>query len=206
MKWILFFLLFLSLNAYEVKILDVNNDIATIDKYVKKGVSGVVVCNYEDKEIICARAISFGKKVKLKIYDNLKNEAFTLPIIHPKKGDKIILAKDYNRILVISPNQLEYLKVKEKYKNNIIISSDIFGAFVDDIPTKKEFINFAKEMDIGRYIFVLDKIYEVDANSFYVIKRYEKNTKKYKEVFFTNYKKENIKKDLINYYKMLLKE
>ena len=206
MKWILFFLLFLSLNAYEVKILDVNNDIATIDKYVKKGVSGVVVCNYEDKEIICARAISFGKKVKLKIYDNLKNEAFTLPIIHPKKGDKIILAKDYNRILVISPNQLEYLKVKEKYKNNIIISSDIFGAFVDDIPTKKEFINFAKETNIGRYVFVLDKIYEVDANSFYVLKKYGKTNAKYKEVFFTNYKKEGIKENLLSYYKTLLKE
>ena len=206
MRWILSFLMFLSLNAYEVEILDVNNDVVTINKYVKKGVSGVVVCPYEDKKIICARAISFGKKAKLEVYDNLKNEAFALPTLYPKKGDKIIFAKDYNRILIIAPNQLEYLKVKENYKNNIIISPDIFAAFVDEIPIKEEFINFAKEMDIGRYIFVLDKIYEVDANSFYVIKRYEKNTKKYKEVFFTNYKKENIKKDLINYYKMLLKE
>ena len=90
MRWVLSFLIFLSLNAYEVNILSVNNDIAIIDKYVKKGVSGVVICPYEDKKIICARAISFGKKAKLAIYDNLKNEAFALPIVYPKK-DKLLL-------------------------------------------------------------------------------------------------------------------
>jgi len=206
MRWILSFLIFLSLNAYEVKILDVNNDFVIINKYVKKGVSGVVICPYEDKKIVCAKAISFGKKAKLKIYDNLKNEAFALPLVYPKKGDTIIFAKDYNRILIIAPNQVEYLKVKEKYKNSIIISPDIFAPFVDEIPTKKEFINFAKEMDIGRYIFVLDKIYEVDANSFYIIKKYGKSNAKYKEIFFTNYKKEDIKENLISYYKKLLKE
>lgn len=206
MRWILSFLIFLSLNAYEVKILDVNNDFVIINKYVKKGVSGVVICPYEDKKIVCAKAISFGKKAKLKIYDNLKNEAFALPLVYPKKGDTIIFAKDYNRILIIAPNQVEYLRVKEKYKNSIIISPDIFAPFVDEIPTKKEFINFAKEMDIGRYIFVLDKIYEVDANSFYIIKKYGKSNTKYKEIFFTNYKKEDIKENLISYYKKLLKE
>lgn len=206
MRWILSFLIFLSLNAYEVKILDVNNDFVIINKYVKKGVSGVVICPYEDKKIVCAKAISFGKKAKLEIYDNLKNEAFALPLVYPKKGDTIIFAKDYNRILIIAPNQVEYLKVKEKYKNSIIISPDIFASFVDEIPTKKEFINFAKEMDIGRYIFVLDKIYEVDANSFYIIKKYGKSNAKYKEIFFTNYKKEDIKENLISYYKKLLKE
>jgi len=206
MRWILSFLIFLSLNAYEVNILNVNNNIAIIDKYVKKGVSGVVICPYEDKKIICARAISFGKKAKLEIYDNLKNEAFALPVVYPKKGDKVIFAKDYNRVLIIAPNQVEYLKVKENYKNNLIISPDIFAPFVDEIPTKEEFINFAKEMDIGRYIFVLDKIYEVDANSFYVIKKYGKTNAKYKEIFFTNYKKEDIKANLLSYYKTLLKE
>jgi len=207
MRIILFFLIFLlNLNAYEVNILSVNNNIASINKYVKKGITGLVICPYETQKIICARAISFGKKVELKVYDNLKNNAFAIPTLYPKKGDKIIFAKDYNRVLIIAPNQVEYLKVKENYKNNAIISPDILASFVDEIPTKEEFINFAKEMDIGRYVFVLDKIYEVDANSFYVIKKYGKNRAKYKESFFTNYKKKDIKKNLISYYKNLLKE
>ena len=206
MRWILFFLIFLSLNAYDVKILDTNSNIAFINKYVEKGISGVVICPYENKKIICAKAIFFGKKVKLEVYDNLKNKAFAVPIVYPKKGDKIIFAKNYNRVLIIAPNQREYLKVRENYQNNTIISPDIFASFIDEIPTKEEFIDFAKEMDIGRYIFVLDKIYEVDANSFYIIKKFGKNNAKYKEIFFTNYKKEGIKENLLSYYKMLLKE
>ena len=81
------------LNAYEVNILNVNQDTAVIDNYVKKGVSGVVLCPYEGKRIICARAVCFGKRAKLKIYDNLKNEAFALPLVVPKKGDKILFSK-----------------------------------------------------------------------------------------------------------------
>ena len=206
MRWVLFFLVFLILNAYEVEILDINKNIAVINKYIKKGISGVAICPYEDQKTICAKAISFGKKVKLKTYNNLKNEAFALPIVYPKKGNKIIFAKDYSRILIIAPNQFEYLKIKEEYKDHTIISPDIFASFVNEIPTKEEFINFAKEMNIGKYIFILDKIYEVDSNSFYVLKKYGKNIVKYKEIFFTNYKKKYIKENLLNYYKTLLKE
>ena len=62
-------------------------------------------------------------------------------------------------------------------------------------------------MDIGRIVFVLDKIYEVDANSFYAIKKYGKNSAKYTEMFFTAFAKEKIKnKNLIAYYKHMIKE
>ena len=206
-KWLMILLSLSLLNAYEITITNVNGNTAKVDKNVKKGVSGVVLCPYENKEIICARAISFGKTFKLKIYDNLKNRAFALPVVLPKSGDKIILAKDYNRIMIIAPNQISYLKLKEKYKNMTLISPDILAPFLDDVPTKKEFINFAKKMDIGRYIFVLDKIYEVDANSFYVINTYGKNDTKYKEIFFTSYPKFSIKdKNMISYYRSLIKE
>jgi hypothetical protein len=175
------------LNAYEVNIISVNQDTAVIDKYVKKGVSGVVLCPYEGKRIICARAVCFGKRAKLKIYDDLKKDSFALPLVTPKKGDKIILAKNYERILIIAPNQAEYLKIKAKYKNATIISPDIFATFIEDAPRKEDFINFAKKMNIGRIIFVLDKVYEVDAYSFYAIKIYEKNSVKYTNAFFTTF-------------------
>ena len=111
MRLFLFVIAAILLNAYEVNILSVNQDTAVIEKYVKKGVSGVVLCPYEGKKIICARVVCFGKRAKLKIYDDLKKEAFALPLVVPKKGDKILLAKDYDRILIIAPNQLEYLKI-----------------------------------------------------------------------------------------------
>ncbi len=206
-RWIFLVFSFIVLQAYEVTITNLKNNIAFIDKNIKVGITGVVLCPYEDKKIICAKAVSYGKKVKLYNYDNLKNRAFALPVVLPKKGDKIIFAKDYNRVMIIAPNQISYLKLKEKYKNMTLISPDILAPFLDDVPTKKEFINFAKKMDIGRYIFVLDKIYEVDANSFYVIKKYGKNDAKYKEIFFTSYPKFSIKdKNMISYYKSLIKE
>jgi len=178
------------LMGYEVKIKDVQNDDIVVDKYVKRGVSGVVLCPYENRKIICARAIFFGTRGKLEIYNSLKNSAFALPLITPKVGDKIILAKNYNRILIIAPNQEVYLKVKQKFKNKTIISPDIFATFLNKIPTKEDFINFAKKMDIGAYIFVLDKIYFIDAYSFYVIKKYNINKKyKYIKPFFVTYQK-----------------
>ena len=207
MRWLYFVLAAVLLNGYEVTITGINGNIVSLDKYVKKGVSGVVLCPYENKKIICAKAVTFGKKAKLEIYDNLKNEAFALPVILPKKGDKIILAKNYNRIMIIAPNQYLYLKTKEKFKNAVIISPDIFANFLEEIPTKNEFINFAKKMDIGRYVFVLDRVYEVDADSFYAIKKYGKNTQKFKEIFFTTYPKFDINgKNMTAYYKSLIKE
>ena len=154
--------------AFEVKInsIDLKNKEVTLNEYVKKGVSGVVICKYLKTPIICARAVSFGKKTKLFVYDDLKNDAFAKPVVLPKKGDKIIFAKDYSRILIIAPNQNVYLKLKNIYKNNAIISPDVLASFLDDVNIKS-LREFAKEFNIGRYIIALDKVYEVDSYSFY---------------------------------------
>jgi hypothetical protein len=206
MRWLFLVLVAVLLNGYEVTIQSVDGNIVTLDKYVKKGVSGVVLCPYGDKEIICAKALSLGKKAKLLTYDNLKDDAFALPVVYPKKSDKILFAKDYDRIMIIAPDQYMYLKVKEKYKNAVIINPDNFAEFLSEIPTKENFINFAKKMNIGMFVFVLDKIYEVDADSFYAVKVYGKNDKKYNEMFFTTYPKFKVEKNMIAYYKSLIKE
>ncbi|NPA11743.1 MAG: hypothetical protein GXO62_05840 [Epsilonproteobacteria bacterium] len=187
MKKIFFF--FASwLFAYQAHITDVNGDIAKIDVYVKKGVSAKVICSYLKEDIICANAISLGKKIKLLPYEELKNPAFATPYVLPKKGDLVIFAKNYDRILIIAPTQSEYLKAKELYKNATIISPDVLAAFIDEFNTKTV-KDFAKEFDIGRVIFILDKLYEVDSQSMYVIKTKPFNASKYKKAFFTYYKK-----------------
>ncbi|GAX88096.1 conserved hypothetical protein [Lebetimonas natsushimae] len=216
------FLFIYSLMGYEVTIKDIQNNEITVDKYVKKGVSGIVLCPYENKGIICAKAVLFGTHGKLDVYDNLKNDSFALPVVFPKVGDKIILAKDYNRVMIIAPNQESYLKTKDILKNKIFISPDIFATFLEEIPTKNDFIMFAKKIDIGLYVFVLDKIYLVDAYSFYTIKSYPLNKNyKYIKPFFTTYNdfttgesvfskiKNLFKSDIKNfneYYKSLIKE
>jgi len=204
MKWLLLFI-GMILSAYEVNIVKVNGDTVYFDKYVKRGVSGLVLCPYENQNIICACVISDGKKGYLRVYDSLKNNAFVLPYVLPKKNDKVLLAKDYNRILIIAPNQTEYIKVLQKYQNQTVIHPDNFAVFLDEYPTRSDFVNFAKKMNIGRYIFVLDKIYEVDAKSLYVLKSYGKNEYKYNAPFFTTYNLSNTLQNPIAYYKNLIR-
>jgi hypothetical protein len=204
------FILFLciyTLFAYEVKIKNIQNDEIRVDKYVKKGVSGIVLCSFENREIICARAVLFGTKGKLEIYDNLKNDSFALPIVTPKVGDKIILAKDYNRIMIIAPNQDAYLRVKNFLKNKIVVSTDIFVTFLDEIPTKEDFVNFAKKLDIGLYAFVIrNKLYLVDAYSFYVIKKYSLNKNyNFNTPFFVTYNNFQMEKSVFSKIKNLFK-
>ena len=203
------FVLFLAVFSFakiESEIISVNKNVALIDKNIKRGVSGVVICKYLNEDIICARAVADGNRAYLYLYSELKNDAFALPVILPKKNDKIVFAKDYNRIMIIAPNQEVYLKIKNMYKSSVIISPDVFAAFLDDKITKKDFINFAKKLNIGRYIFTIEnKLYEVDAKTLYVID--EKNLNvvaKYQKAFFTYFNNFDIKpKNYINLLKGL---
>ncbi len=207
MRIIFVFFIAIFANAYYVaNIKDVKNLEIKLDKYVKKGASGVVLCPYENESIICARAVSFGNFAKLYVYDNLKNRAFALPIVYPKKDDRVIFGKNYERIMIIAPNQVIYLKLKDRFKNFTIIPSDVFAAFIDKLPTREDFINFAKKMDIGLYVFVLDKVYLVDAYSFYVIATQDLplNYKNFKKPFYSSYNFD-IKENILNYYKKLLR-
>ena len=192
------------------KILSVEGNKITLNATLKQGINGVVLCPYEKSKIICARAQSLGgDKAFLYAYKDLKNDAFALPLVFPKKGNEVLFAKDYSRIMIIAPNQTLYLKTKEKYSKNTIIPIDDFAVFLDESPKREDFIKFAKKMNIGRFVFVLDKIYEVDALSMQVINSYPNSYKnrKFKLPFFTSYKFYDIKmKNPLNYYKNLIKE
>jgi len=205
------FILFVAvlLNAsYISTITKVRGLTVGLDKYVQKGSSGVVLCPYEKENIICARAVSEGNYAKLYPYEDLKNEAFALPLVYPEKGDKVIFGKNYERIMIIAPNQAVYLKLKEKYKSLSIIPIDTFAAFLDDLPTREDFIDFAKKMDIGLYMFVLDKLYLVDSYSFAVLVKENLpfSFKNYKKPFYSSYKFDIKENNLINYYKKMLKD
>lgn len=207
MRWLVLVLVSVFLFGYEVSIKSVNKNKAFLNETVQKGKSGIVLCPYNGMKIICARAVSFGDYAKLYTYDDLKNDAFALPLVKPKRGDGIVFGKDDKRIMIIAPTQTQYLKLKEKYKDSVVISSDVFASYIDELPKKKNFIEFAKKMNIGKYIFVLDKIYEVDAYSFYVLNSFGSNSDKYKKIFFTTYPDFDIKSEnIIKYYKKFIKE
>jgi len=209
----IFLILFLFVFSFSMEITTISNvkkNIISLSQNVKKGTSGIVLCPYENKKIICARCVSLGeKKAKLYVYKELENKAFALPIVYPKKGDKVIFSKNYNRIMIIALNQEVYLKLKEKYQNRFtIIPIDVFAAFLDDVPTKKDFVKFAREMNIGLFIFALDKIYFVDGESFYNINSKDYDFKvnlKFKRPFYSSYNFDITLKNPIEYYKKFIK-
>jgi len=208
----IFFVLLISLSLYAgnfvTKITNVSGNIITTDANMKKGISGIVLCPFGKEKIICARCVTAGgTKAVLYSYKSLKNEAFALPIVLPKKGDKVILGKNYQRIMIIAPNLETYLKLKNKFSNFTIIPVDVFAAFLEDTPTKADFINFAKKMDIGLYVFALDKLYMVDALSFYAINEEDfPISGKFKLPFFSSYPFDIKMKNPVSYYKSMIKE
>ncbi len=208
----IFFILLITISLYAeglvTHITDVSNNVITTDAFLKKGISGIVLCPYEKEKIICARCVSAGEnKAVLYSYKALKNDAFALPIVLPKKNDEVIFGKNYKRIAIIAPNLQTYLKLKKRFSTFSIIPIDVLGVFLEDEPTKEDFINFAKKMDIGMYIFALDKLYEVDALSFYAINEEDFSFKgKFKLPFYTSYNFDFDMKNPINYYKSMIKE
>ncbi|GAB6044617.1 hypothetical protein JCM11957_02150 [Caminibacter profundus] len=208
----IFFVLFLTVFAFaeiRANLVEVYNNYGKIDKKLKKGTSGIVLCPYEGEKIICARAVANGNLVDFYTYDTLRNDAFALPVVVPKKGDEVVFEKDYNRIMIIAPNQEVYLMIRNKYKNAIIISPDILASFIDGMPDISTFRKFAIENNIVRYIFVIGKkLYEVDSFSFYVINSHKiKKTSKYNKAFFTYFNNFDIKTENIeNYYLKLIKK
>jgi len=207
MRFLVIALFFVFSYALEVNILKVEGDKAVIDADVLTGVSGVVICKYKNEPIICARAVTFGNQVKFYNFSELKNDAFALPYVVPKKGDKIILGKNYHRILIIAPDVDTYINVSQMYQNETIISPDIFAPFIDDVPTQDDFRKFCEDFNIGRIIFVLDKIYEVDSFSFYALRvKNEKLNPHYTKAFFTTYPSFDITgENFLNYYKSMIK-
>ncbi len=205
MRIILLFLFAVFSFGFKVNITKVTNTTAYLEKNVQKGISGIVVCPYKNTKIICARAVSYGNKAKLYAYKELKNSAFALPFVYPKAGDKIIFAKNYKRILIIAPNQSTYLKIKQTYSDNTIISPDILATFLNGDISRKRLVNFAKTLDIGKYIIAYGgKIYETDALSFYAVNEKNFKTPAYKKAFFTYIRNFDIKKtDYLKYLRGL---
>ncbi len=208
----IFFVLLLAVGLYaqglSTKITSVNGNIISTQANLKKGISGIVLCPYEKENIICARCISAGgDKAVLYSYKKLHNDAFALPLVLPKKGDKVVFGKNYKRIMIIAPNQETYLKLKKRFSSFTIIPADVFAVFLEDMPTKADFIDFAKKMDIGMYVFALDKLYEVDALSLYAINQEDFDVEgKFKLPFYTSYPFDLDIKNPVNYYKSLIKE
>jgi hypothetical protein len=147
------------------------------------GQSGITVHIYDnDKRMIVsnAKVISSNNDnsvVEFFNFDDLKQDALPTTKRNVEKGDVLVLNYMYNSSLLITPNQDTFQLVRNNFKLNNFIHSDIFAAKLkvnnQPYPTKEDFQTFAIEQNLGTMFFVLDnKIYIVDTKTFTILESY----------------------------------
>ncbi|MDZ7819119.1 MAG: plasminogen-binding N-terminal domain-containing protein [Aliarcobacter sp.] len=147
------------------------------------GQSGIVVHIYDnDKRLIVsnAKVISSNSNnsvVEFFKFDDLKQDALPTSKREIAIGDVLVLNYMYNSSLLITPTQDSFQSIRDSFKLNNFIHSDIFAAKLKvnnkPYPTKEDFQEFAIEQNLGTIFFALDnKVYIIDTKTFTILESY----------------------------------
>lgn len=182
----------LSNNSFSVKPIGtklgaIQNNQSTINiGNLKIGQSGIVVHIFENyKRMIVSNAKvinsnSSNSIVEFFDFNDLKQEAIPTSLRKAEIGDVLVLNYMYNSSLLIAPNQSSFQSVRDSFKTNNFIHSDIFAAKLkvenNPYPTKEDIQQFAIEQNLGTIFLVLDKkIFVIDTKTFTILQRYAFN-------------------------------
>lgn len=223
-------LLALRADAIEGEILQVQQAgaIAHLPR-VDVGVSGFVVRHLDDSHsMIIADAI-------VRSYDSTKGEAnltlkpssiqdsTNLPTLKltPQRGDRVLLAQDYTRGLLIAPNEQSYYTLTRALKGELFIHPDIFAAHLayrgHVRPLQEDFESFCASVTVGLlFFYIQEQLYTVDCRSFAILSTQEAPLGKQKAKLPFYHRFTHIKggwfgkgskeiEDYASYYKKLLK-
>ena len=147
------------------------------------GQSGIVVHIYDnDKRLIVSNAKVISSNSNTSVveffkFDDLKQDALPTSKREIEIGDVLVLNYMYNSSLLITPTQDSFQSVRDNFKLNNFIHSDIFAAKLKvnnkPYPTKEDFQKFAIEQNLGTIFFTLDnKVYIVDTKTFAILESY----------------------------------
>ncbi|MDY0051281.1 MAG: plasminogen-binding N-terminal domain-containing protein [Aliarcobacter sp.] len=173
-----------SIKPIGTKIENIDNNKSTINiGNLIIGQTGIVVHIYNnDKRLIVSNAkiVSSDNNssvVEFFKFDDLKQDALPTTKRTVEKGDVLVLNYMYNSSLLIAPTQDTFQSVRNNFKLNNFIHSDILAAKLkinnQPFPTKEDFQEFAIEQNLGTIFFVLDnKVYIVDTKTFTILDSY----------------------------------
>jgi hypothetical protein len=147
------------------------------------GQSGIVVHIYDnDKRLIVSNAKVISSNSNTSVveffkFDDLKQDALPTSKREIEVGDVLVLNYMYNSSLLITPTLDSFQSVRDNFKLNNFIHSDIFAAKLKinnkPYPTKEDFQSFAIEQNLGTIFFALDnKVYIVDTKTFTILESY----------------------------------
>lgn len=167
------------------KITNLNSNKSTIDVgNLTVGQTGIVVHLYDnDKRSIVANAKVISSNANSSVveffsFDDLKQDALPKTNRGVSVNDVLVLNYMYNSSLLIAPNFDAFQAVRNEFKDNNFIHSDIFAAKLKyknrPYPTKEDIQQFAIDQNLGTIFFILDgKIYVVDTKTFAILDSYK---------------------------------
>ncbi|QEZ88583.1 plasminogen-binding N-terminal domain-containing protein [Aliarcobacter cibarius] len=173
-----------SVRPIGTKIMNLENNKSTINVgNLIVGQTGIVVHIYDnDKRSIVANAKVISSNpnssvVEFFSFDDLKQDALPITNRNVSINDVLVLNYMYNSSLLIAPNFDSFQAVRNEFKENNFIHSDIFAAKLKynnrPYPTKEDIQQFAMEQNLGTVFFVLDgKIFVVDSKTFTILDSY----------------------------------
>ena len=147
------------------------------------GQTGIVVHIFDnDKKLIVANAKvinsdSNSSVVEYFKFNDLKQDAIPTTKRTVQKGDVLVLNYMYNSSLLITPTLESFQMVRDNFKLNNFIHSDIFAAKLkvdhNPYPTKEIIQNFAIEQNLGTIFMVIEnKVYIIDTKTFAILESY----------------------------------
>lgn len=173
-----------SIKPIGAKVTNINNNKSNIDiGNLIIGQSGIVVHIYDnDKRLIVsnAKVISSNENssvVEFFPFNDLTQDAIPTSNRSVTENDILILNYMYNSSLLIAPTLDSFQAVRENFKLNNFMHSDIFAAKLKvenkPYPTKEDIQKFAIEQNLGTIFFVLDnKVYVLDTKTFTILESY----------------------------------
>jgi hypothetical protein len=173
-----------SVKPIGTKIENINDNKSTINiGNLIIGQTGIIVHIYDnDKRLIVsnAKVISSNNNssvVEFFKFDDLKQDALPTTKRIVEKGDVLVLNYMYNSSLLITPTQDTFQAVRNNFKLNNFIHSDILAAKLKihnkPFPKKEDFQKFAIEQNLGTIFYVLNKrVYILDTKTFTILDSY----------------------------------
>ena len=173
-----------SIKLLGIKIDNIANNKSTINVgNLIVGQTGVVVHIFDnDKKLIVsnAKVISSNSNssvVEFFKFEDLKQNAVPTSKREVVNNDMLILNYMYNSSLLITPTLDAFQTVRDNFKLNNFVHSDIFAARLkvdhNPYPTKEDIQNFAIEQNLGTIFMVIEnRVYVIDTKTFTILANY----------------------------------
>ena len=173
-----------SVKPLGIKIDNINSNKSTINTgNLIVGQTGVVVHIFDnDKKLIVsnAKVISSNSNssvVEFFKFEDLKQNAVPTSKREVVNNDMLILNYMYNSSLLITPTLDAFQTVRDNFKLNNFVHSDIFAARLkvdhNPYPTKEDIQNFAIEQNLGTIFMVIEnRVYVIDTKTFTILANY----------------------------------